>query len=445
MARFWLGPWVWSGIWQQPSGSVGSLDLRSLPQCAATVTPQGFGFFVTPNAVNLGSSYTNLGTDPELTLTEQQKRRWESALGLPATLVTNRLADIVYETLTLQADPLGDDRCLPLIPSTRRRFEVWLAGVKVRDREWSFAAPEFDVTRDLLKRIYRALREASQAGQIPADKYLRWLGSQVRKYGLTGTQYRALQPTDLPDEQPLTPETTIGDTFVEGSNAELSAHTATGANGGFAWTELAGDLDVIAADDVLENTATGESVARADQDLSSDDHYVQADITQADATDATSIGVIGRKDGTATATYYLGLLRAAPSDTVQMYKRVSGTFTQLGGSSPSVTRGFPDTIKLEMDGSAIKFYYEGVEKLSATDTAITGNLRTGVRVFRSPSDTVKGRWDNFQAADLAGSAESPSPTDVFRVPRRTTTFPVRARTVSQRVPRRTVSWSVRDR
>src|SRR5690606_17212169 len=97
MARFWLGPWVWDTSdptlphWRPPAGAVGSLDLRSIPQCAATIVPQGWGLFVTGNAANLGSDYTNLGTDPELVLTEKQKRSWESRFGLPNTLATNRL------------------------------------------------------------------------------------------------------------------------------------------------------------------------------------------------------------------------------------------------------------------------------------------------------------------------------------------------------------------
>lgn len=395
MARFWLGPWAWntdleSPVWIAPAGSLGALDLRSLLQCGTAITPLGFGLFVTANTTDLGSSYSNLGTDPERLLTETQKRLWESTLLLPRTLVANRLMGIVYETLTLQADPTGDLRCLPLMPNMRRRFEVWLAQTKVSDRPWSFTAPEFDVARDTLKRVYRQLREGSLEGRAPPELYRKWLGFQVRKYRLTDNQYRALQPSDLPDETPLEPTTTIADSFNRADQAPMGNSAE-----GWSWTEVSGSW-AIATNQASRNDITANASARAETDLSSDDHYAQFDRTN-DVGSTSNYATPCARFAAAAETYYAVLVRDASS---AIFKRVAGTFTSLQAVTNDGTS--PHTYKIQANGSTIEAFKDAVSLGSLTDTAITGNLRTGISLRENTST-----GDNVEAADLAAAAVSP--------------------------------------
>ena len=71
--------------------------------------------------------------------------------------------------------------------------------------------------------------------------------------------------------------------------------------------------------------------------------------------------------------------------------------TNLAGTDITYVSG--DLIKAEINGSTLKGYFKGVEKLSETDTTITGNLLTGIKGFKANMG-----WDNFEAGDLAAAA-----------------------------------------
>src|SRR5690606_5511044 len=162
--------------------------------------------------------------------------------------------------------------------------------------------PEFTPTRDLLKRIYRRWRQDSLEGRIPPDKYRQWLGFQVRKYGLTGNQYRALQPSDLPDESPLPPQTTITDDF----SGSLSAWTMVDPSGE-GWSISSGRL-------VRGNTDATNFPAsmRHNSALSGDDHYAQIlQLTQ--PAGATSFYGPAARFASDAETYYHARFREANS------------------------------------------------------------------------------------------------------------------------------------
>ena len=112
--RYWVGPWVWGiaagqSCWTAPAGALASLDLRSVPQCAAAVAPLGGGLFVTANATNLGAAYTSLGTenDPrDLTMGPVARAAWAAWFGLPSTPAGPSLA-AVQATLARNKDHLA--------------------------------------------------------------------------------------------------------------------------------------------------------------------------------------------------------------------------------------------------------------------------------------------------------------------------------------------------
>jgi hypothetical protein len=92
-----------------------------------------------------------------------------------------------------------------------------------------------------------------------------------------------------------------------------------------------------------------------------------------------------------------------------LYKKVSGTWTALGSAFTCPANG--SVCKLEIIGSALKFYDDGVEIASATDTDITAagkaglGLGGGAELVTSTDDANSvWQWDTMVVTDLGGGA-----------------------------------------
>lgn len=407
MARFWLGPWVWeSGAlphWRMPTGAIGLVDLRSVAACAMAGTVAGFGLFTTPDAIDLGSDYENLGTDPLLPWTAQAQNRWRSALQLPQTLAANNLREAIWETLTVQADPIGDDRAPPLMPSGRE-WQLWLGGQVIARKDFALSEPEAAPTIDLLKRNYRKARLDSlaghhrdQLGQVSLTHYRKMLGYWAQQYGIS---YRNFQPTDVPDESPLTPATTLNDNFNRADQSGLGT-----ASGGFTWSNPIGSSlwDIVSNQAQYGTGDTGEDVERAESDLSGVDCYCQIKVVEvhdgSGGASFISADTIARKDSTSTATYYLGqsFIESSISHH-RLYKNVASSFTELGSNTDSISAN--EVQKLSCNGTTIKLLIDGVEKFSVTDSDISTGTRCGIRTDCGDTNSYSIA-DDFQAADLA--------------------------------------------
>jgi len=140
----------------------------------------------------------------------------------------------------------------------------------------------------------------------------------------------------------------------------------------------------------------GEAEARADSDLATDDHYVQA-TAGADYSNGSNfyIGVLCRKDSSATRTQYRWM-NFGTDGPWELAKFVGGAETVLDNAyttDPVATESF----KLEANGSTIRgFHTAAQQRASVTDAAITNNLRCGIALFGNLAYI-----DNFEAGDLA--------------------------------------------
>lgn len=150
--------------------------------------------------------------------------------------------------------------------------------------------------------------------------------------------------------------------------------------------------------DMYHSTAPGG----ADYSVSVDLHYL------ADATNAGG-GVLGRVDtASGTGTYYMARINrvSATSGNWQLYKRVSGTFTQLGSNaSQTVAAGNSYNLKLAMAGSSISVYDEGGGSPTIgpiTDSSITAAGRPGLRGNVNTLSTSGYHFDNWQAEEASG-------------------------------------------
>jgi len=403
MSRYWFGPWVWKDTpglagWYRPTGTTSCIDLRSLQDSAGTITPKGFGLFVTDDLTDLGSDYEDLGNDPLAPWTAQNKSKWASAFKLPQSLSANNLRDALWETLTIQSDPLGDDRVKPLIPTTERIFEVWLGGIVLKKQPFNISDPEAVPMLDLLKREYRSVRQDCLNGKLQPELYKKVLGFWVDKYGV---DYRNFQPIDVPDEPPIKPTTTLTESFDKGDSSTLGPDQT--------WTEY---KDGSAADEfeVVSNMCQKRDAdsglqgdeARAEADVSSSDHYAQIVIKAiGSGVQNSQAGAACRFDASAATFYMARVLQI--NDTVSMDKASAGTITNI--NSAGITVAVDKLVKVQTNGSTVKSFWDGSETTSDTDTTIAGNTRGGLFAYHihSVQPTARPVMDAWQMADLAAA------------------------------------------
>ncbi len=197
----------------------------------------------------------------------------------------------------------------------------------------------------------------------------------------------------------------INDTFNRGDGGLV------GSSDGF-WSWSNGNLETVSgssgnAVSVVSNQCkqgnAGSIVSvRAEQDLTNDDNYAQMSIITRGTGDGC--GVYCRASTGTNPAYYIAYLIEA-SDNVQLYKNTGGaSFTQLG-SNVAVTVSLPNTLRVEAIGTAIKVYWDGVQKISVTDSSITTGKRAGMRVGSGGS--TQRIVDGFRAGDapeVAGAA-----------------------------------------
>jgi len=397
--RYWLGPIPWvtfldgegveQGYYAAPSPSLGWIDLRSFAQCATPNAPgEGFGFFATSDDVDLKSEYTLLGENVRAGVTTKQRQLVADALRTPEILIGDTVADMIYDALTRLADPIGDDRCLPLVPTVGRKFELWIAGEKSLSKPFDANGPETAPLQDLLRRQYKAIRQDSLDGKTDTpDRYQKVLGSMVEKYGL---DYRWFQDATVPDEQPKKPETTITESFNTSDGDTLGPDLT--------WTEVAGDWDIVSnRAEMMSNFGSTSRCARAESDLSSSDHYGQCSVVY------TSSGYFtgpAARFSSSAQTFYSGQAHGHSfAATHEVVKVVAATRTSLGSASDPITT--PVTIKCECNGSTIRELSAGVQKVSLTDSTISSGTRCGIVAY-DPSGSTNPQLDSFEAADLGG-------------------------------------------
>lgn len=399
--RIYLNPWEWNTTdpddpyWASPGGSaISALDLRTWSQMGVKGgIPQGFGLFVYAKAQR--NMLLDLGSDVEASITLAQRDALQTILGY--RVAPDSLFKVVRELLLNAGDPTGQTRWKPLTGSLVDGVGLPLGGFGRTAREpLTRTHPAWQTTIDVFQADYRRSRAE---GIVPLDALKRMTGDQMLRLGVTDS--RELLPPEYRNEGWLPPQTTINDTFDRVDAATLG----TSSDGTWSWTEVEGTGHDILSNEAQASVNVTTKSSRAEKDLSSANHYAQMDATYLPPPISTNRAIIAkaltRFDPTA-ATYYEGHVRQWDDGTadMQIRKVIATTGTVLAGPI-SVTVSLPDTIKGESNGSTIKAYLNAVEKVSVVDTAITGNLRTGIGGW--PRD-AQYRVDNFEAGDLGAAA-----------------------------------------
>jgi len=361
---------------------------------------EGLGLFVSYDPLPSEFDLLGVGSPRDIKITARMMSAIPKRIG--ARLAGDDLLTVLRSALTDGSDPTGDEFARPIMPGRDRAFEFRIGPWCDREIMGPFSA-HWDKVQDVLLADFVADFEACQRGEMKdPEHYRRILDATCEKYGIEN--WRQVVPVKLRGNVPgrLQHETSITDDFNRTDATSLGT-----ASGGWSWSDLSGDWQ-IASNEARASSEGTRDVARADSDLSSADVRVTVSITQLTAPSSASRnapGPIGRKDSSATLTYYHCRLSKGSSNTLaQLYKSVSGTFTQLG-SDVVVTPALPDQITLECSGSSIAMIRGGSQIISQTDTAITSGVRSGLSAFNSATTSLANRCrvDDFSAEDMVAS------------------------------------------
>lgn len=180
---------------------------------------------------------------------------------------------------------------------------------------------------------------------------------------------------------------TASDSFTGTAGSLLTAHVS---DTGSAWFRLAGAANALISDVGRVYRSTGFTLNYTNATPSSANYSVEADLVMKSATTGDMVGVIGRLD-TATTSFYMA--RWEPSDqswNLLKYTNGAGAYIAYVGTQGALTTNESYRLKLEMNGSTISLYVNGVLKVTGTDAAIT-------------AAGVAGIWDGADGASAAKS------------------------------------------
>ena len=194
----------------------------------------------------------------------------------------------------------------------------------------------------------------------------------------------------------------VGAALSDNFNRTAADLEGSTASGGGVWDEFTTnqDLDTDGTSCRMTGSAADDCAAKLDSDLATDDHDVDATLAAWDPNSGFNVlGLIGRKDGTATFTCY-GWHATYNFGSSSWYLReiTAGSVTTL--AEYVATPAANDTMRLRCDGSDISGWVNGVSQATASDPSITGNVRAGVWSRKGDSD-ANMRLDTWSAADLA--------------------------------------------
>lgn len=374
MKYYYLAPWEWYtgdgsfSYWRAPGGNaIDAVDLRSISQCSKRGgISNGFGVF----------SYETKQTIAKATKFTTEKQAVE----------------YIWKNLTVDADPTGQTGPKPLCGRKNKNVMLILGGKVLKSEPFNDGHRKRNIS--VFQVDYKKNRRNYSIKTVQ-----KWVGSTMQDlYGeMSDENAKKIVPVQYHGEEPLwrAPETIITESWNCANSDSLNCDLT--------WTELEQDIDIVSnqARTTLD-VGDGKTSARADSDLSTDDHYAQAQVDTTISSSAEA-GVITRKDSSATLTWYMHDV-VWGSNVARLFKRVSGTFTSLGNGSVTLSVGTPVVVRGEVDGSTVKVLVDGNEIHSNTDTAITGNLRTGLRGVQQNSGHYT-RWDDFEAGDLEAAAK----------------------------------------
>lgn len=389
--RFYFGRYEWHDdgerppMWRPPTGGpFYALDLRAPSQ------GEGYGLFAYPEARSDARLELDLGSDLGVALRGSARERVAEVLSLPSGWATGMTAAQAFSAILLtHADPRGG-AVLPVRARLGGRCRIVTAGYEMLNERVGASHPAWIARRELFRVDYRR-RRAQVRTQADLDALRRWTGYEVLANRLDGPD--DILPLEYRADGALDPRTTITESFNTADSDTLGPDLS--------WTEVIGDWDVVSNQvQMVEQEPSNAAAARADSDLSSDDHYAQLSVEDIGSfTERLGLGPCTRFDASVYTCYFVYIYQK--DDNWYLVRMASGTQNAIANGSGSVS--VPAVWKLESDGSTHKVYRDGVQQGSdQTDSNLTGNVRTGINAWWGSTGSAGPIGDDFEAADLGG-------------------------------------------
>jgi hypothetical protein len=195
-----------------------------------------------------------------------------------------------------------------------------------------------------------------------------------------------------------------GDSFTDTAGTALTAHTGEVGAG---WTQYGGTSGaVISAGNALRKTGTSNLAYYSSYLPSTANYAVEADLVVKSNT-SDGAGLDGRRDPTPGSGTTYDARYDGNAGAWELLKNVGGSASMLDTAAQTLTVGATYRLRLDMFGTAIRMYVDGVLVCSATDASITAAGRAGIQLGlpSSPAttDTTGMHLDNFRVVPNTGT------------------------------------------
>ena len=169
------------------------------------------------------------------------------------------------------------------------------------------------------------------------------------------------------------------------------------ANGslGAGWSAVSDGALSISSQAVVGTSATAGGIRTAETYGS--DQSSQIQLTSTQLSGGQWVGPSVRTQNGGQDTYLGRYFWNNGSPQLRLYKRSTGTWTQLGSSYKSGALAAGTSLQLSAAGSTISFLQDGVTRITATDTSISGGA-PGIMTYRQATA------DNWTGGGASGSA-----------------------------------------
>jgi hypothetical protein len=194
------------------------------------------------------------------------------------------------------------------------------------------------------------------------------------------------------------------DTFTGTAGTLLSAHTPETGGSWAICTGTSGTLQLTSGGRIRSSVASVEGDYLCQGVPGSADYALQADLWSGSSSQTNYAGVLARSDAnggvSAGGNAYLGQYdHTALAWSIQ--KAIGGSYTQVGTAfSATLTASTTTTFKLTLSGTGLVLNVAGTDRVTTTDSAITGAGKAGVFVSSGNAiDNATFALDNFSATD----------------------------------------------
>lgn len=388
-----LTRWHWetqeedSPYWHIPRGYIGLIDLRTRFQSEQFGgTPQGYAI-ANYREAPIGSFWLADTFNEPMPLSRRRGMAQELGFGLNDLDSESSVAQCLWKIITAMGDPTGLAAKKPHLPTSGLLINCRIYG-------WPTRSERFDPT--LHPRVFEIVRSDYQAQKAfdlerGNDHYKRVLDGYCLKYRTNP------EGLGLEGEERFPRATVIKDDFIR-----VDADALGSSSEGWSWTETVGDIDILNNKAHSPGGQNSNVTARAESDLSSDDHKSEADLTWV-ISSSLNLGCAVRYHGT-NEDYY-ECQGSANGDTQKIFKVIGGTRTELDTVAHTIGA---ETLhgSMEADGSDLEGIIDTTTR-NISNSDITGNLRSGIYGFSSNVSTRHVEWKDWQCADVAAAAFTP--------------------------------------